>query len=415
MRELLHRHLVEVVVAKMVPALAGVAFVGLASRWFEPAAYGVFSIAFSTANLAAVLTSVWLSQSVLRFAAGGGIPVGPVLTAALLPCLVLALLATAVPWPGSAGALAPTAAVVAGFVALALALAANTLVGAFATARAHFLAYRRAELARGVLLVLLTSALAAGAATGGAALVGAYAAATLLPSAALYLAIRSDDGFGPARCARWAWFGAFARFGWPMTIWAGLQASQALMERSLMSTLLPADRFGGFMAAVDVLARGFGLALMPVVTLAHSRLMAHAGEARRLDAKGLAILRSAVVLVVVFAVALGFGVWLAEPLLARIAPALAQLPGRTTAAMCISGALWILALLAHKPLEVACATRVMSLLLAAALLLEFVLLSHWAPVWSELAMPLASSVAAVGYIFGCTAYAVTSHRRREAA
>lgn len=415
MRELLHRHLIEVTIAKVVPAGAGVAFVAIATRWFDTAAYGVFSIAFTAANLVAVLGAVWLSQSVLRFAGrvDSDVPIGPVVGTALLLCLAgaAATAGIAVVRPGTV--IGSSAGVALGFVLLATALAGNTILGAFATSRQHFVAYRRSELARGLLLVMLTPLAAWAGAQGGAALIGAYAAATLVPAAALFLGIRSP---GPMTAStpspgRWAWAAPFARYGLPMTVWSGLQASQALMERAVMSTALSPERFGGFMAAVDVLTRGFGLALMPVVTLLHSRLMAQAGARRQLDGQGRGMLRSGSVLILLGAVVLGGVVWAAIPWLAAVAPALAGLPGSVVAAMCASGTLWILALVAHKPLEVSCATKEMSLLLLSALAVQFVLLVLLAPRWSELAMPFASCAAALAYIAGCSVLSARLARR----
>jgi O-antigen/teichoic acid export membrane protein len=402
MRELLNVHLLEVSAAKIVSALAGIGFVAVAARYCEAADYGIFSLAFAMANLMSVVSVVWISQAVLRFAGSSGgaqslraVVLVAAACATVFSCLGLVLAHLGV-WPGARQAGLD---VQWDFPLLAVALSLNATVAAYTTALQRFRAYRIAEVARGALLLVLVVGVACWQA-GARGLVLAYAAATLVPSVLL---LRHLDAKTSAASVAplWTVLRKFLQYGWPMTVWASLQAAQSLIERDVLSGSLSPTEFGRFMASTDVIVRGMGLALMPIVTFVHARLMATAGHGTVLDAAAKRLLLGGLKLIAIGGIGLTVVVLLARSLLARIAPGIGDVDTLTLVMLCATATLWALALIVHKPLELAQQTKRMGAVLAFAVCAQWVLLSHWVETWHALAMPMASCAAAVLYMAGC--------------
>lgn len=405
MRRLLNRDLLEVAAAKLVPAVAGVTFVALASRLFPPADYGHFAIAFASANLVAVIGVMWLSQAVLRFGSSrfGRGPVWKITVLAVGCASVACVIFNGLFQPRPASDLQLSAAL--GVIVLAVSLALNTVAAAYGTALQQYRAYRRAEVARGVLLVALLAASAILPPGHGALLlVLAYAAATLLPSLALLATLAAgkmdaanhDNPLGWAELVK-----TCAAYGWPMTVWAGLQASQALIERHVVGNALGADAFGRFIAAADIITRGLGLAMTPVVTYVHARLMASAGTRERLDIEGRALLGRGATLMLASGAVMMLAMAMLQDVLSWLVPSIRSLDAPTLWLLCAAALAWALALLAHKPLELAQRTLEMSILLAVAVAAQWWLLTTTVGRWGVRAMPTASIVAALLYIAGC--------------
>ena len=391
MRELLNDHLLEVAAAKVVPAIAGIGFVAVAARYCEAADYGVFSLAFAMANLMSVVSVVWISQAVLRFAGSGdgAQSLRSVMTVAAVCAIVFSAIGLGLAHIGVWPVAQPATGVPWDVPVLAVALALNATTAAYATALQQFRAYRITEVSRGALLLLLVAAVAFWQ-TGARGLVLAYAAATL--GATKTMASAAPLG---------ALLRKFLQYGWPMTIWAGLQAAQSLIERNVLGAALPPMDFGRFMASTDVIVRGIGLALMPVVTFVHARLMATAGHGTALDAAGRKLLMSGLQLIAIGGLALTALVLLSRSLLAHVAPGIAHIDTATLVMLCAGAVLWGLALIVHKPLELARQTKRMGVLLAIAVGIQWALLTRWVGPWHELAMPMASCTAALLYMAGC--------------
>jgi O-antigen/teichoic acid export membrane protein len=394
--------LFELAVAKIIPALAGIVFVFVAANYFSPEAYGRFAIVFATSNLLVVISSVWIAQSVMRFTGGrfGEKSMGAVVLIALAIAAILGF-ATSVfsalshrPIEGVEISLAF------GLVALTLALSLNTTTSAYAIALQRYRVYRIAEVGRALLLVISVSVVAA-LNMGIAGLVLSYALATAIPSVILLFYLRNDAAKLPAAHSLKEVLAKYMQYGWPMTLWAGLQATQSVMERSVLSLALSDIDFGHFMAANDVVVRGIGLMLMPIVTLLHSQLMASSGHGVQLDEKSKKLLTSGIFLVLLGGAILAGAILVGRDLVGFIAPGIRRLDLFTIFMMCISAVAWALALITHKPLELRKSTLLMSVLLGAAIGLQWVLLNLWVGSWAELAMPLASFCAALAYMFAC--------------
>lgn len=401
MRELLNSQLLEVAAAKIVPAIAGIGFVAMAARYCAAADYGHFSVVFATANLLSVVSVIWISQAVLRYAGSGlgvqwmrGIVAVALVCAGLLSAVGLLLARNGV-W--SVAAVESDSAVW-DVPLLTLALSLNVTVAAFATSLQRFRAYRISEVIRGGMLLILAAAVALwqGGARG---LVLAYAAATLVPSALLLVHLDATK-IVSAAAPLGKVLRKFLLYGWPMTLWAALQAAQSLMERHVLGSALAPAEFGRFMAVTDVVVRGIGLALMPVVTFVHARLMASAGHGTTLDAGGLKLLLSGGQLIALSGAALTLAVMLARNELARLVPGIAAVNTMTLLLLCVSAILWAIALIVHKPLELARQTIRMGVLLAVAVGIQWAVLARTVSDWREMAMPAAACVAAMLYMAG---------------
>jgi hypothetical protein len=339
-----------------------------------------------------VAAVVWISQAVLRFVgSGSGVQSLRSIVAVATTCAVgssaigLGLASVGV-WPS---ALQPKAGLPWDMPLLAVALSLNATVGAYATALQQFRAYRITEVARAALLLLLVAAVAFW-----------QTGATIAPSGLLLRHVGTIKASAPALPLGMV-LRQYIHYGWPMTIWAALQAAQALIERNVLGTALVPEEFGSFMAATDVIVRGLGLALMPVVTFAHARLMATAGHTSKLDRAGRKLLIGALQLIAIGGCGLTALMFLGRDLLVHVAPGMANIDTTTLLMLCATATLWALALIVHKPLELGRKTKLMSFLLAVAVGAQWALLTHWVSAWGKLAMPMASSAAALLYMVGC--------------
>ena len=88
--------------------------------------------------------------------------------------------------------------------------------------------------------------------------------------------------------------------------------------------------------------------------------------------------------------------------LAILLPSLAPLPWTTVALLGLSAVSWVVALIGHKPLEIAESTFTMTGWLLAALGLQVGILVAGVGPLGVAAMPVASIAAAAFYVAGCT-------------
>jgi O-antigen/teichoic acid export membrane protein len=395
--------LFELVVAKVVSALAGVVFVTLAANYFAPEVYGKFAIVFATSNLLVVISSVWIAQSVMRFTEGRFIQksMGSVVLIALAIAAILAFGTSVFPALSQHRPIEGMELILAfDLVALTLALSLNVITSAYAIALQRYRVYRIAEVCRALLLVISVSVVAT-LKNEISGLLLSYALTTAIPSVILLVYLRNATLKFTETTSLREILVKYMHYGWPMTIWAALQAIQSVMERSVLSRALSVIDFGHFMAVNDVIVRGIGLMLLPVVTLIHSQLMASSGHDVKLDDKSKKLLTSGIILVLLGGAILACAILVERDLLGFIAPGIRGLNLISILAMCISAVAWVLALIIHKPLELRKSTLLMSVLLGAAIGLQWMLLNMWVETYAELTMPLASFCAAVTYMLAC--------------
>lgn len=383
--------------------MAGIVFIFIVANYISPEAYGKFAILFAHSNLLVVLSTVWVSQAVMRYVGSGigGKSMGVIVLIALAIAAILSLLTSVFSslfsWPIADKEIVSAY----GLMALTLALSLNNTSSAYAVAFKRYRLYWISEVSRALLLIISIIVFAAFS-NGISSLVLSYSLATGVPSAILLIYLRNDAVIFPSDLSFKEVLAKYSQYGLPMILWAGLQATQSIMERSVLSRALSEVNFGHFMTANDVIARGIGLVLMPIVILLHSQIMASAGHNVKLDKKIKNFLINGIFLVLLGGVILTVIILSGRDVVGFIVPGVRLLDLFTIFMMCISAIAWTLALIVHKPLELQKNTILMSTFLGAAIGLQWLLLNFFvAADMAELAMPLASFCAAFVYMFAC--------------
>ena len=156
------------------------------------------------------------------------------------------------------------------------------------------------------------------------------------------------------------------RFGWPVGVWMLCQQGLLVSDRLFI------QRYSGFSAAgiyssmYDVVVRSFSLLFMPVTLAVHPLVMDRWNAGRPQHA--LHAIRSGVKYQLLMFVPIGAVLVLVAPWVSRmvLGRPIAQ-AAEIVLPLAISGFLWQMALLAHKPLEILCETKRMLVGMAAAL------------------------------------------------
>jgi O-antigen/teichoic acid export membrane protein len=161
-------------------------------------------------------------------------------------------------------------------------------------------------------------------------------------------------------------------FGWPISLWYGVSFSFPFAERTLIQRYLGAATAGQYAAVYDVIYRGCGFLLLPIVLAVHPRIMkAHslgrADESRRLWGAGLTL--QLIVSCVVTAAVVVAGPWIIRLTGLRSTDTAMTLVYPLAAAGCV----WQISLIAHKQLEARRQTRSMLAFLMVALVVNVVI------------------------------------------
>lgn len=406
MKSLLNASFLQVGLARVVPAVAGIGFVGIAVNRFAPAAYGQFSLAFTAANLLAVLSVGWVAQSILRFASGdGGMRLAfkhialfaffwSVSVASVIYCVC-----HLINWPALfvEFRLPPLL-----FIGLVSSLALQIVVSAAVTSSQQFSVLRNVEFVRSGGLLGLT-VVAAYLLHDSAGLTLAYGLSILMPYLFLifYFHKRLLNSNACEAPKLLELLPKFLYYGWPIALWAGMQAGMAFFERNILSEHMAATEFGYFISVADLMTRGIGLVLMPLVTVLHPRIMAEAGNRMRIGVEGIRLVRHGVVLAIVASVVLMGILILLKDSIAKLIPGFGQVDRLTVLMFGLAATLWIIALLIHKPLEVRGAMLRMSMCLVFSILVQMALLKPLIQYTGPIGMPLTSVCSALTYVIGC--------------
>jgi hypothetical protein len=405
-RNMIDRIVLTAFAAKLAPALAGVAFIAIVSSELNPSVYARFSLLFSAANLIGVLSVSWIAQSILRFFPGDR-NAGPMAWRVFLVGLALSaalasacgILVAVFGWHDMRPQSWPLGLM---FTALTTSLAGNSIASASAASAGTFHWLRNAEILRGLALIgfSLVATQLAPAVEGALA---AYSAATLIPSILLAVSLRrlSDPGYSGQEQLSEV-LHKFFRFGWPITIWSAMQASQSFMERTVLAMHIPEHELGDFLSVADIMVRGIGLILMPIVIVIHPRLMAGKSVGASLDGAGRVLLRSSLVALALGSVIALGAVIAIRPIAAIAMPAFASASLANVVLLAVAGSLWPCALLVHKPLEVRGATMSMAICLGLTIPIQFAVLAGGVSYFGVNVMPLASIIAATIYMLACT-------------
>lgn len=162
-------------------------------------------------------------------------------------------------------------------------------------------------------------------------------------------------------------------YGWPLSFWFLAQLSFAWLDRVMIEDRFGLQTTGLFASLSEVLTRSFSMVIYPLTIAAYPRLATAWNQGKFSAAKGL--LRRVLVLgvgasvVVVALLHYSQAMWIGR-LLPHEGPTLLQSAPFLVLALAAGGAIWQLALLAHKPLELQSRTGVMLAAMLGALLVK---------------------------------------------
>ncbi|HET7204447.1 MAG TPA: lipopolysaccharide biosynthesis protein [Steroidobacteraceae bacterium] len=344
-------------VAKALPGAIGLVAVTVLVRIAGVEEYGRYALLLAIATLGGVLSSTWLCQSILRMTPDGGLSaadlarvrwtygIGSFGFAAVALTLGVARSGTTDIW----------SAIWSGSFLIAFHLYAVEL----ALLQAHLKSVRFAvvEVARAclmlglpLLLSLLVRPPSHGLLVGSAlAYVGAWA---------LLVRRRIDPDKQSSGPVPEFDLGRLLRFGMPLSAWAGASQALSVIDRYAVSHVLGDAAVGGYAAVYDVVVRGFGMALFPITMAVHPRIMRYALAGQHWQARAV-LLRAGRAHALLGALLIPAGYALKGILTERILGLPAGEFDELVLPLLVGAFLWQSALLVHKPLEIANATRYM--------------------------------------------------------
>lgn len=372
-------------------------------RVIGAAEYGRFSLIYSLILAVAGFATQLVAQPVLRYQGkfGGGLRAAfrrevrryTVLSSAGGTVCLLAVS----PWffPGSARMLAAAAAVVIGQITYGVAAAevqAALAVGRFAWAEAirsgsticgslvAVLAFRN----HGIVDLLLGNVV--GSAIGWFVL--------------LKLRTRPGEPAPPSgdhRVAR-----LVLSYGWPMALWALISVLLNLSDRFIIARMSGLTDAGVYSAAYDVVYRGVGILLTPIVLATHPLAMSawNAGQPQQAAGvlwKGMRLQLTAGTVVLAACVVLA-------PSITRFTTGQGDSATRVVAPIAAGAVLWQVAMLAHKPMELANKTLSMAVFGFCALAINVGLNLWLVPRYGYVAAAYTTAAGAFVYLAMCVAW-----------
>jgi O-antigen/teichoic acid export membrane protein len=384
-------------VGKAVPGLVTFVSVPVWIATFGAANYGLFSMYWSLSLLATSLGTGWIRQAILRFAGESpmryelaprryrtALEMAPVL--GLGPLAVLAM-----------GTLREREQV--GLFVLAAAVGLF-LQGRYSVGQALLQrdgesgAYASAEILRTVGALIVSLALSSAGVVEPWSLIVATTAGTASAMVLRRLQLLSRDS-SPSGTASPKLLWRYWSFGWPMSIWLTMSACLVYADRFVLASFFNLDRAGYYAAAADMIVRGMGLVVAPIIMFMHPTFMRswNTGGAEialvqwRRMMRGVSWGTGVVALASVLFYLLLQDALLDEPI-----------PLNAFAVLAASAALWQIALMAHKPLEAMNRTRLMMGTLVFCVALTLGLGMLLAPFLAELGVAVASATGAAAYV-----------------
>lgn len=397
-RELLRDTLLYIV-AKAVPGLIGLISVVVFVRLLGVEQFGLFSLLGSTAMMWSTFSSSWMTQGILRHCTapeafdhplwrqllrGAGFAV------ALGSLGVILNLCLLDPKPDWISAILTWLLVV---VTVLQTLAVTLWQAKLQPPKVLVLELVRTVAGFAICLVLVVA-------------ISATPAALLLGTSLGYaLGIRwpAPAGAGTAS-ATTVRLGTLWHYGWPLSIWLGIQTAFPWLDRLAISLTLGLEATGTFASLSDIVTRSFSLLIFPLTLAVHPRITARWNEGHPDAAQHLLRFAAWVSLLacilLVGAYYLGrfhLVEWLLPP--AQRDTGMAAVPW-----LALAGAIWQIALLAHKPLELRSQTRIMLVCVLFSLGVKLALNWFAIPVWGLRGAAGATFAAGLTYCSACALY-----------
>jgi O-antigen/teichoic acid export membrane protein len=354
-------------VSRAVPAAVGLALVAALVRILGVADYGAYALAFSGANLVSSFGVGWLTQATLRFQPAGGRELEAfqrlVHRAVTISSLISALLVAGL-FVFSGSSLRTSVVVIAGAV-LVFGLASHAVYSASLQAGLQVRQVAALEVGRALLSFPLAVWLAGVLRPN---FVGALAGIALSyvcsGVVARWLATRAARrARGDAADGALTGISALVGYGWMLSVWLALSLALPYLERLVLANRLDIAAAGVYAATYDVIFRGCGFLMLPLVLALHPRIMRAAAKGE--IGTSVRLWRAGLLGQLGLAVFIVFAISIAAPHLLRFAGLDASRSQVQLAIpLAIGGCLWQIALLAHKLLEVTLNTRTMIFLLA---------------------------------------------------
>lgn len=361
--------------ARGVPAAVGLLLAAALVRLIGTAEYGAYALAFSGANFVSAFGVGWLTQATWRFQPSTGEAAHSfhqILRRGATLCALACVVVVSVLFAFSAQALHHWAAMLAGGL-LVFGLSLHAVYVASLQAAFHASEVTALEIGRAVISLPLACWLASawqpgfvGAIAGiGLSYLSSGLAARLLAARAVRVARANLEGSIRATTA--LPLRAMFYYGWMMSVWLAISLALPYLERMVLAKVLDSESLGIYAATYDVIFRGCGFLMLPIVLALHPRILREAGghdlAARvRLWRKGI-LSQIAIAAIVVLAVS-------------ALAPFVLRLVGIDASGshvhlailLAVAGCLWQIALMAHKLLEATLSTLAMIIVLTSSTL-----------------------------------------------
>ncbi len=190
----------------------------------------------------------------------------------------------------------------------------------------------------------------------------------------------------------------FLAFGAPIAAWMLVSTLLNISDRYLIEWLIGTEAVGAYSAVYDVVSKGIVFASTPMLMAAHPLIMDAWNRGKKGEARG--VLRSTTLFAGIVGSAVTAIVWVASPFVVGVvlgaeAPeGVAGLVGPVAA----GAFLWQIAMLVHKPLELAERTGAMLAAASAALVLNILLNVAFLPQFGVLAAAYATTAGGVLYL-----------------
>jgi O-antigen/teichoic acid export membrane protein len=185
-----------------------------------------------------------------------------------------------------------------------------------------------------------------------------------------------------------------------MSLWAGSMWAFQVVDRSLIEHFFGFAVTGSYTSLYDLLVRVYTLLFFPVTLAAHPRIMAawNRGDSNQATRYIKLVIGLQLVLLLPFVL---LNTWLAPYIILRFFPSSSTVVNELILPVALGGALWQIALMAHKPLEMMGRTRLMLVLILCALVSSFVL-NYWGlPRYGVVFAGYSYVCSSLFYIVGC--------------
>jgi len=194
------------------------------------------------------------------------------------------------------------------------------------------------------------------------------------------------------------WWG----YGWPVSVWLALLALIPIIDRLFIQLFLGIVESGVYAASYDIIVRGYSLILFPITLAIHPRIMAAENSGKQNIAYQ-QLNHSQTISYIILALSM-LGILIIYPIFFRYLVKVSTqdaLSKGILVMIALGGGLWQIALLAHKPLEIANKTKLMVIGLLLALIVNIVLQVSLLKTLGVLATAIALVLSAFTYITFC--------------